>query len=96
MSSSFNLIDEAWIPCITLEDEFVEVSLSDLMARAPDLREISCDTAIQSAAILPLVLTVLHRVFGPADPDEWKAMWDAGAFDMERLDDYFAKWRERF
>ena len=96
MNVSFNLIDEAWIPCITVADELVEVSLRDMLARAPDLREISCETAIQSAAILPLALALLHRVFGPADHDAWKAIWDAGAFDLERLDAYLTQWHEQF
>ncbi len=93
---SFNLIDELWIPCITSRDEFVEVSLRDLFARAPELREIACETPIQSAAIMPLALAILHRVFGPADEDEWGALWQAGAFNMARLDEYFDTWRERF
>ena len=93
---SFNLIDEPWIPCITAEGEFVEVSLRDLFARAPELLEISCETPIMSASILPLALAILHRNFGPADYDEWEALWKAGKFDMARLDGYFAQWRERF
>ena len=93
---SFNLIDQPWIPCITAEGEFVEVSLRDLFARAPELREISCETPIMSASILPMALAILHRNFGPADYDEWEALWKAGKFDMARLDEYFAQWRERF
>lgn len=95
MSISFNLIDEAWIPIIA-EGDFLEVSLREMLARAADLREISCETAIQSTAILPLALAILHRVFGPVDFDAWHALWQAGAFDMERLDAYFTSWRERF
>jgi len=96
MTYSFNLIDRPWIPCITLEGEFVEVSLRGLLARAHKLREISCETPIMSASILPLTLAILHRVFGPEGLDPWEALWEAGEFDMERLDAYFEKWHERF
>ena len=96
MTASFNLIDEVWIPCITVEGNFNEVSLRDLFARAPELREIACETAIQSAAILPLALAILHRNFGPATMAEWGRLWKAGAFDMQKLDSYFATWYERF
>ena len=75
MTASFNLIDEVWIPCITVEGNFNEVSLRDLFARAPELREIACETAIQSAAILPLALAILHRNFGPATMAEWGRLW---------------------
>ena len=96
MSPSFNLIDQAWIPCVTVDGDLIEVSLRDLLQRAPELREIACATPIQSAAVLPLVLAILHRVFGPARLAEWKALWDASAFDMAPIDAYFAQWHQRF
>ena len=96
MTHSFNLIDQPWIPCIAVEGKFVEVSLRGLLARAHKLREVSCETPIMSASVLPLALAILHRVFGPEDYDDWAALWKAGQFDMERLEDYFEKWRERF
>lgn len=96
MRPSFNLIDQAWIPCVTVEGDLIEVSLRDLLLRAPQLREIACATPIQSAAVMPLALTVLHRVFGPASLAEWKALWDARAFDMAPIDAYFALRHERF
>ena len=96
MTHSFNLIDQPWIPCIAVEGKFVEVSLRGLLARAHKLREVSCETPIMSASVLPLALAILHRVFGPEDFDDWAALWKAGKFDMERLEDYFEKWHERF
>ncbi len=96
MSHSFNLIDQPWIPCITDKGKFVEVSLRGLLARAHELREISCETPIMSASILPLALAILHRVFGPEDYDEWEMLWQAGKFDMNRLGAYFEKWHDRF
>lgn len=96
MNFTFNLIDEKWIPCITSERKFIDVSLRDLFAEAHKIREISCETPIQSAAILPLALAILHRNFGPASAREWGKLWKAGKFDMERLDTYFEEWHERF
>ena len=96
MNFSFNLIDEAWIPVIISDGDFLELSLRDTLARAASLREISCQTAIQSTAILPVALAILHRVFGPADFDSWHALWHAGVFDLHCLDEYFERWHERF
>lgn len=96
MNFTFNLIDEKWIPCIASERKFIDVSLRDLFAEAYKIREISCETPIQSAAILPLALAILHRNFGPASAREWGKLWKAGKFDMGRLDEYFETWRDRF
>ena len=96
MSISFNLIDEKWIPCITTDGEFFEVSLRDFLAEAHELREISCETPIMSAAILPVALAILHRNFGPSGTREWGDLWQAGEFDMQTLNSYFDKWYERF
>ena len=43
-----------------------------------------------------MALALLHRVFGPAGLDECEALWRARAFDIARLDAYFAKWHDRF
>ncbi len=96
MSFSFNLLDQAWIPVITVDGEFLELSMRDTLACAAELREISCDTALQSTAIMPLALAILHRVFGPADFDAWQSLWQARAFDMARIDEYLDLWRGRF
>lgn len=96
MNHSFNLLDEAWIPVVTVDGDFLELSLWDMLSRAPELREISCDTAIQSTAILPIALAILHRVFGPLDLNAWHALWRARSFDMAAIDEYLERWRERF
>jgi len=96
MKHSFSLLNQCWIPVITTEDEFCELSLRDMLAEAPRLREIACDTAIQSAAILPVALAILHRVFGPPDLGTWRSLWQARAFDMAKIDEYLDRWRERF
>ena len=31
---SFNLIDQAWIPCVAIDEQLIEVSLRDMLARA--------------------------------------------------------------
>ncbi len=96
MTATFNLICEKWIPCITSAGKYEEFSLRGLFAMAHEIREISCETPIQSAAMMPLLLAILHRKFGPANTSEWGELWNTGKFDMERLDEYFKEWHERF
>ncbi|MCU0514135.1 MAG: type I-E CRISPR-associated protein Cse1/CasA [Anaerolineae bacterium] len=93
---SFNLIDQPWIPCVTLAGEPVELSLRDLLARAHTLRAIHAETPLMTTALLPLTLALLHRVFGPRDSRAWQKLYQAGAFSMPPLEDYFAAWSARF
>ena len=96
MNHSFNLIDQPWIPCVTLADEYVELSLYDLLANAHQLREIACETPLMTASILPVTLALLHRIFGPEDTDAWETLWRRGAFPMSPISEYLDQWYERF
>lgn len=96
MQYSFNLIDQPWIPCTTLNGSLVELSLHDLFAQAHELRAICCETPLMTAALYPTLLALLHRVFGPEDREAWELLWKQGAFPMQPLISYFEQWYERF
>lgn len=38
-----------------------------------------------------LLLAILHRVFGPRVPTEWKKLWQRERFDADRVNDYLLK-----
>lgn len=93
MSITFNLIDERWIPCTRANGTRDELSLRDTLAQAHQLREIQGDTPLETAALHRLLLTVLHRVFGPKDRTAWLDLWkrrDAG-FEMQLLENYLLR-----
>ena len=96
MKPTFNLIEEAWIPCIQPDEQPVELSLRLALAQAHQLREIAGETPLVTAAVYRLLLAVLHRVFGPASRAEWQALWQAGEWDANRLESYWQRWGERF
>lgn len=96
MSFSFNLIDEPWIPCLMADGSYREFGIRETLARAPDIREVVDPSPLVTVSVHRLLLAILHRNFGPRDEDEWKALWDAGAFDMGVLDAYLGKWRHCF
>ena len=93
---SFNLIDEPWIPCLRLDGTPVDLSLRDTLAQSHGCRWRSPESPQVTAAIMRLLLAILHRVFGPADEDAWSELWAAQRFDADALDAYFGKWRHRF
>jgi CRISPR system Cascade subunit CasA len=97
MTYSFNLIDQPWIPCASLNGRMEELSLSEILARAHELRAVQGDSPLETASIYRLLLAVIHSALrGPKTKKDWAALWDAKCFDMSRFDSYFKKWHSRF
>lgn len=96
MTYSFNLIDQAWIPCLRLDGQLETFSLYDMFANAQHLKGIACETPIMTAAIYPLALAILHRVYGPARKRDWLALWESESFPLAPLEAYLREWYERF
>ena len=98
MTFTFNLITDHWIPCIRADGTRVELGLRETLAQAQVLREIRGDTPLETAALHRLLLTVLHRVFGPRNATEWRKLWQRRehGFDMVALDAYLQQWQPRF
>ena len=106
----YNLLDEPWIRVLDKEYCIQEVSLRELLLSAHTFRAFAGELPTQDAAILRVALAVLHAVFsrtdetGNGDPPEdeadamqlWKRIWDSGKLPEQPLNDYFAKWHERF
>ncbi|MCD6303326.1 MAG: type I-E CRISPR-associated protein Cse1/CasA [Anaerolineae bacterium] len=93
---SFNLIDGEWIPCIMLDGTTREFGLLETLARAHEVEEVFDPSPLITASLHRLLLAILHRNFGPASIQEWRAIWEVGHFDGKALQDYFGKWHNRF
>ncbi len=93
---SFNLVDEPWLPCVQLNGTAVTLNLRDTLTQAHQLQTLTGDSPPQTAALHRFLLAILHRVFGPADYDEWADLWQAEKFDPDRLNAYLDRWRHRF
>lgn len=97
MKYEFNLLHEPWIPCIPLhKTQSVALSLRDVFAQAPELREITHNNPLVTVAIHRLLLAILHRVFGPEDSDQWIELWERGSWESGQLEAYFDRWQDRF
>jgi len=98
MSISFNLIDERWIPCLRGDGARDELGLRDTLMQAHQLREIRGDTPLETVALHRLLLTVLHRVFGPKGRSEWLALWKRkeNGFELTPLEKYWTTWKGKF
>ncbi len=93
---SFNLVTEPWIPCILPNGMLQEKGLLDTLANAHEIREIFDPSPLVTASLHRLMLAILHRNFGPAGVNSWKAIWGARLFNRQILQDYLNKWRSRF
>ena len=93
---SFNLIDEPWIPCADLRGKYLKFGVRELIMRAHKLRSIQHPNPLTEAALLRILLALVHRsVDGPRNSREWKKLYQKGSFD-ERITLYLDKWRHRF
>lgn len=96
--AEFNLIDEGWIPCITLDGKSVELGVRDVLLKAHILREICENSPLVTVAIHRLLLAIMYRAFqGPSDMSGWKMLYASGSFSVNNdLGTYLGKWRDRF
>ena len=93
---SFNLVDEAWLPCVNLQGNTEVLSIRQILVQAHQLKSLAGDSPPQTAALHRLLLAILHRVFGPKDVDDWDNLWQAVQFDANDLNSYLDEWQPRF
>lgn len=93
---SFNLLEDSWVPCEMRSKEFKMLSIKDVLFNANNILEISSDNPLIVISIYRLLLAILHRNFGPKNKVEWKAIYNAGKWDKNALEQYFIKWKQRF
>jgi len=96
MKTLFNLIDEPFIPVKTVDQQNRVASIRDVLVNATQYQATSASLPHVNAAVLRLLLAILHRVFGPADIDAWEELWTKRTFDPDALDAYFEKVRPGF
>lgn len=94
---TFNLLDQPWIPCVFNADEPPQLrSLCETLDQAPSIHAIVDPSPLVTVALHRLLLSVLHRVFGPHDLNDWGRWRERGNWDHEALSAYFAQWHDRF
>lgn len=98
MPETFNLLDEPWIR-VLIRGELLELSLRDTLERAHEIDAIAGEVATQDAAVLRVLLAVLHRVVAdePGQPVEvWRALWEAPTLPVELIGGYLRSVTDRF
>ena len=109
-ATEFNLLQEPWIRVRMRDYTVKEVSLTDALLHAQEYVDLAGEMPTQDAAMLRLLLAVLHTVFSRVDAKgdpaplvttdkallRWGELWKLGHFPEQPLSDYLDKWQERF
>ena len=110
MDREFNLLDEPWIRVMLPDFTQKELSLTDVLLKAHEIRDLAGELPAQDTAVLRLLLAVLHTVFSRSDengdayeieePDEalrrWGALWNEGSFPEIPVRRYLEEQHDRF
>ncbi|MHB0858471.1 MAG: type I-E CRISPR-associated protein Cse1/CasA [Anaerolineae bacterium] len=97
MHHSFNLLDEAWVPCVALSGKTQELSLRDALVQSHAYRELGGENPLVTVSLYRLMLAILHRVFETGDePEPWRDLWTRRQWDADALDAYLNRWHDRF
>ena len=110
MDREFNLLDEPWIRVMMPDFTQKELSLTDILLKAHEIRDLAGELPTQDTAVLRLLLAVLHTVFFRCDensedfeieePDEalrrWGALWNEGSFPEIPVRRYLEEQHDRF
>ncbi|AJY71729.1 type I-E CRISPR-associated protein Cse1/CasA [Geobacter sulfurreducens] len=93
---SYNLVDEPWIACVGL-DGTQRMGFRDLLVRAHELREIECQNPLALAALLRVLLALVHRIVdGPRKTRDWTDLYTSGRFPEKQIAAYFRDKTDRF
>lgn len=93
---TFNLVDQPWLPCTTLDGGVVELGLRDVFARADELDDLAVSAPGQRVALIRLMVAVHQSALrGPRTTDDLHALLDAGD-GLDHVGRYLDRWRDRF
>jgi CRISPR system Cascade subunit CasA len=96
MELHYNLLYEAWIPCIFLDGHKESLGIKQALEKANEIQGIHAELPVMTASIHFLLLAVLYASQNIETADDWQLIWDRGDFNKACLEDYFSKWESRF
>ncbi len=100
--TSYNLIDEEWIPVLTRTGEQRALGIREILTNSSEILTIAAELPTISISIQRLLQAVLLRAAGelPASVDAraeiWGRWWEDGQFPAADVDAYLRKWHNRF
>lgn len=96
-NTTFNLIEDGWLPVRYDDGREAEVGLRAALRHAPAIRDLAIAFPLEYVATLRMVVTVLQSACnGPSSTGD-KVRWLGAHGDLQpELDAYFAHWSDHF
>lgn len=85
-TAAFDLLDDPWIPAVSLVGKPCQLGLLDCLAEAHALREIDDASPLGTYGIHRFLAAVFQRYLPVADLDEWEEHWNRGHFPADLID----------
>lgn len=101
----FNLMDDPWLPYITITGTSGTGSIRYVLTHAHEIRDLTVDVPTQYPPILRMLLAVLHRALAeknaspgtfPRSNSQWKALHLEERLPADRIALYADSWRNVF
>lgn len=106
----FNLVREPWVRVLRQDYTVQEISLLEALVQAHEYRGLAGEMPTQDAAMLRLMLAVLHTVFSRVDTNgrpapfkttddallRWNELYAMGHFPKGPIQEYLSRWEDRF
>jgi len=93
---TFDLLAERWVPVVRGTGESEELSLLDVLAQAPSLRETRDPMPIVEFGLYRLLVALVMDIHGLTELVDLADLLAAGRFDEAKMERYFATWHDRF
>ena len=93
---SFNLLDDPWIPCKMMSNEYKMLSIKEVLYHSQEIFEINSENPLIMISLYRFLLAILHRNFGPNNRENWIQIYKKGEWDKNVLDQYFTRWHHKF
>ncbi|WP_424936075.1 MULTISPECIES: type I-E CRISPR-associated protein Cse1/CasA [Bacteria] len=97
--TSFDLLEQPWIPVRYLDGRATEVSIRSAFRDAAQIREIDGELPTQTFALTRLLLAILYRASYDEENDVWHddwATWWRDGLPIADIDDYLDEFSDRF
>lgn len=99
MRTTFNLLDEPWLPVRLTDGRIVEVGLIDAFRRSSGIAALADTSPPGLVAEYRLLLAILHRAL-TTNIGTWttrdRARWHQEGLPVDHVIGYLEQWRERF
>ena len=94
MRAAFNVLEQAWIPVLTLEGKEETLGIRETILRAQELREITSASPLEEYSLYRFLGLFLMDMLRPESESAIENLLDEGCFDEEAMEDYIALCQE--